>query len=551
MISGVSPSGGTVHSPSFKDQGVSDAFVPNLVVDKRSNDRLLMKEFRQFFCAHFPDAYDEQKQQLKTVSSLKLKHTVSKILLSLSNRDLFNLEKKSISENKPDIFTNILKMVGLQKQADQALGWRCEYQTNLILEKISKKLAQLGYWDIALDLQPCISNDYQKAETVIQILRMLNSEKAKDVVLALPGEWLRSAHLKEIAKDLKDFQCVTLELVIHQLVLGDHLKRALNVLELLPEKRQKCAAISYFANTKCIAIIDRMANEDIKTEVFANLALSLVRKKEIDQAIEVGNKIQNENFKSLFLHALSKFYADNNEMDKAIESAKAIVNEPLNASAFMYIVMNFVEKENLDIALKWMEMIPIAYSQNSINTTVRWNRNNRAVLLRFAKALVDKDSLDQAGWMIYKLDKESQSEGYLYLYHAWIKSGNLNKAIAICEMLLNEELKRDLFIAETKRFIEKEEIDDSIAFAQALKNDRVKGTCLLMIIKDQIAKDALDKVINLPEGITNTFQQSTAIRSIVIKLMHRGERERAEKLIDRIPDQLIKKNVLEEFKRSQ
>ncbi len=464
------------------------------------------------------------------------------------------------------------------------------------LRAIIQMLAALGHLERAIDVLNLIAvNDIalgKEDRSMIQdLLTLGHLEKALEV---LTDKDQKILEVRAVA--LTDEQCLTVRLIIQEIVAKGDLERGLDILYLITDKDQKKISFQSLALQlrrslklgfldsdllhvvkevvkrgnldralsltlsaeekdrdsplshlvtilvkegnfkKALEIIDSISSGKVHANCQLMIALALLGKGEMDQAIEVGDKITLESVKDEFLDELSKHYASLDEMDKSVTVANIICAEALRAKAIMRLVLIYAGREDIEIALSTLKLIPSSkLISNGIN---QLEGKKNTACLNFVKALIKNKKMNEALFIVNVLAKDYQAEGIQFLFDAWL-------AIEAMEMgyrMLDRSLRSAAFVKIANFYLDRGELDKVLSYPKEFKE-----SVMISIIKYVAKTGDFDRALELVKDISRPLPQSAALFQIVLELKKQGHLPRAKTVADTIPEKFVRDQALKEL----
>ncbi|MEX2305005.1 MAG: hypothetical protein WD595_02320 [Waddliaceae bacterium] len=378
------------------------------------------------------------------------------------------------------------------------------------------------YYDHALIVANMSNDDALKERVLLRVSNNLAEDERYDQAIVVANMSNDDA-LKEQAL------CkVFFELGIRSMF--DEASRVANMIPSGPLKKKSlvniCTEMAINRSYDHVLIVANMSNDDVlKEQVFLRVSNYLAEDECYDQAIVVANMIENNAPKAEALEIVCCNLVAHGQYDQAVQVAKTIPVEKIQNEALLYIKndildapernednMILLEHDRILVEIS-KQMQVISYIECAIDTACQVDRSELRdqALLDIATYFSKIRDWDSCLEIVNKIKDEQTKNGPLRnIARAFARKEEGTKCLKVIGKIQDESLRESAYELASKLFLDDSNFQLATHAAEMILDRRLRSDCLL---------------------------------KICIGLVDAGQRSKAKKLANEIPDEHIQKRA--------
>ncbi len=449
------------------------------------------------------------------------------------------LEKEKVKEARALLMQSIDLVKGLANSNDKSetliLIVRKMIQSGIeknIPEILSDLLKKVDEYNIPVD----------KSRIMMEIAKMfLKKEPLKSLNLMDNAMFLasdvnhndsKSSSLSIIARELK--------IAGHEKESNDLFDRAISIAnEVKDDFKQSKSLQTITDNLISVELLDKALisansiNISYQHETFVNLAKAMIKKKRIEEAIGLVNKIYYLNLRSQSVSDIAKELSIHKYSKKAEECYSNAAKIARNLDSFhkdytlLYIITNLAQSGSIDNALVLVKEITEEYYQMEALTEIATSMIKKKRI---------EEAINQIYYIFFNINRSDKSKSLSIVARELKIAGHEKESNDLFEHAKNvAEIEENLFlkikcvssIARELKIAghEKESndlFDRAISIADGLdKHDSSRSESLSEVVQDSVACNFYDKAISIANSIKD-FHQSQSLFEIVFGRIEQG-----------------------------
>ena len=421
------------------------------------------------------------------VCLLKVRDNIESQLLKLDHEDLENLRELTKNEDMPGLFEAIYDHVDVLKSLREAILINEPIQQSFALQKICKKLVELGEFDKALD-----------------VARIIPVGAHADAMLAdICNELVDGGHFEKAIKIASTIQ-----------TYGVNWTPFENICRGLTESNKFDRAMEVASN---------LDTNRLRSHAFQGICMSLYSSKQFDKAIEVADRIEEDGLRGVVLQRISQDLLSSGKLEEGIRLAQTIPTVDIRSYALEQICLVLEGEERIDELIEVAVSIPNAVIRDSLLRDVsrrQYKKNQYDNAVKVARSIVGNQSL--------------QENTLGEIAELLVSKGEIGKALEISESMSIQRIKLAIHLAVCQEHAKQGQTEEAKDVANNIPDPRLRAQAFANICHILLAKD-INEAKNFAASISDEGVRQYMYGLISSHLFDKGKLMEAAEVANLIP----------------